>query len=258
MTLAELQHQFRDYLLDRPNQIAALGANAPEVGLAVYHHAYRAQLLACLADTYAKVWSWIGDEGFERAGRRHIDDHPPSSWTLNDYGSSFPDTLAALYPDDPEVAELGRLDWALRRAFDGADAEPVDLTSLAEVDWETARIGFVPTLRLFDITTNCAAIWNALAAEETPPPVERLPAPAAIRVWRLGLAPQFQTIDASERRALDLALAGSTFAEVCAALVRMLDESQVAALAGQWLAAWLREGLVATVASGAASGSDLT
>ena len=52
----------------------------------------------------------------------HVARVPPSSWTLDAYPRDFPATLAPLYPDDPEVAELAVLELALAEAFVGADA----------------------------------------------------------------------------------------------------------------------------------------
>jgi hypothetical protein len=249
MSLIDLQRQFCARLLDAPNAIAdRLAGETAELGLAVYHHAYRAQLVACLADTYEKLWAWLGDESFQAAAERYVAAHPPRSWTLNDYGASFPAFLADLYPDDAEVAELARLDWALRRAFDGEDASPISAADLAEVDWETARFRFTPTLQVFPIRTNCAPIWNALAVEETPPPAAALGEPAAIRVWRLGLAPQFSSMDACEYDSLCRLQAGASFSDLCAHLGETLGEAQATPTIAQVLGTWLNCGLVIAIA----------
>lgn len=247
MSLLALQRGFRDQVLtDHAVDPAALGVG--DEGLAVYRHAYRAQLAACLRDTYEKTWSWLGDDGFDAAAAAHIAAHPPSAWTLADYGATFADTLAALYPDDPEVAELAWIDWALRRAFDGAGAEPVAPESLASVDWETAGVGFVPTLTVRRVETNCAAIWTALAEDETPPPPARLPEPAAVRVWRTELSPQYQTIEAFEADALLRLMAGLSFAGLCAHLAEALgDPDEGARAAGGLLGVWMRDSLIAAI-----------
>jgi len=241
--LARLQEQFRDHLLDRPSDIAA----EIEGDLAVYHHAYRAQLLNCLRDTFEKTWSWLGDDGFEAAARAHIEAHPPSAWTLNVYGEGFDRTLAGLYPDDPEVSELARLEWTLRRAFDGPDADPVEQAALASVDWDQAVLYFVPTLRLGTVTTNCAALWSALAAGDAPPPAERLPAPCGLRVWRQGLSVQFRSLDPAEERALRLALGGADFPELCGVLAADLGEQDGPAEIGRILSLWLQDGMIAEI-----------
>ena len=49
MSLLELQRQFRDHLLDAPSAIAdRISGDSADLGLAGYHHAYRAQRGACL------------------------------------------------------------------------------------------------------------------------------------------------------------------------------------------------------------------
>jgi hypothetical protein len=102
MSLLAIQRGLRDHILvnktDRPEGVAASG----EAGLTVYRHAYRAQLVACLRDTFEQTWSWLGDDGFDAAAASHIAARPPSGWTLDAYGEDFPQTLAGLYPDDPE------------------------------------------------------------------------------------------------------------------------------------------------------------
>jgi hypothetical protein len=249
MSLLELQRQFRAHLLDEASPIAQqLQGDSANLGLAVYHHAYRAQLVACLGDTYEKLWAWLGDDAFQAAADRYVAAHPPQSWTLGDYGATFPEMLAELYPDDPDVAELASLDWALRRAFDGEDAQPIGVADLANVDWEMATFHFTPTLRMFPIRTNCAAIWNALALNETPPAAALLPEPAAIRVWRLGLAPQFFSMDACEHDSLSRLQHGASFSALCAHLGEAFGEDQATLTIGQLLGRWLQDGLVIAIA----------
>ncbi|KRA76395.1 hypothetical protein ASD89_01375 [Caulobacter sp. Root656] len=244
MSLLAVQRGLRDHILvgggDRPTGVAAGG----EAGLAVYRHAYRAQLVACLRDTFEQTWSWLGDDGFDATALSHIAAHPPGGWTLDAYGQDFPVTLAGLYPDDPEVAELAWLDWSLRRAFDGPDADPITPEVLAQVDWESAVLTLSPTLTIGSVATNSAAIWGALAEGEAPPAVERLPAPAAIRVWRQGLSPRYRTIDAFERQALAMVLDGCAFARLCEQLGRPGDTERTVEQVGGLLGAWLQDGLV--------------
>jgi hypothetical protein len=254
MSLIELQRGLRDRILsDRApfaDHVAARHGAPAETRLDVYHHAYRAQLVACLRDSFEKTHAWLGDQAFDDAARAHIEAHPPSSWTLGDYGPDFPDTLKALYPDDPEVAELAWLDWSLRRAFDGQDAEPISQEALAAIDWDAAVLALPPTLVVGEVTTNCALIWGAIAEDQTPPPAERLPAPAAIRVWRLELSPRYRTIEAPERKAIAMVTAGAPFGQVCAMLSEGLDEAAAAQSLGALLATWLQDGLICGVVGG--------
>lgn len=247
MSLLALQRDFLGFLLNQPSNIpvAVNGNGGP--GLAVYHNAYSAQLVACLKDSYERLWAWLGDDAFEAAARQHIVANAPTSWTLGDYGVGFAQTVDSLYPDDPEVAEIAALDWALRRAFDGPDAPPFDPALLAEVDWDEAVIGMVPTLELLPVTTNCGAIWNAISAGDDVPSAQMLPEPGWVRVWRVDLQPHFATIEGTEMDAIRLAASGISFARLCDRLAEKVGLEAAVDTAGGYLSSWLQGGLIADI-----------
>jgi hypothetical protein len=248
MSLASMQRDFTAWLVDAPNHVACyLGASA-EDGLAVYHHAYRAQLVDCLRDTHEKCAAWLGEDAFQQAALHHIERHPPKSWTLGRYGRDFAASLSTLYPDDREVAELAWLDSTLRQAFEGPDAAPVDLATLHDLDWETAILHFVPTLTIGRSLTNSAAIWSAIAQGDAPPAAQLLPQAGALLVWRRDLSPHFRSIEAHEQATLTLALAGRSFGALCATLVDELGEEAGAAIATELLRTWLGDGLITEIA----------
>ncbi|WP_010217740.1 HvfC/BufC N-terminal domain-containing protein [Sphingomonas sp. PAMC 26621] len=247
MSLLALQRTFVDFLLDQPTDLPVAVSGSAGPGLAVYHNAYRAQLVACLKDSYERLWAWLGDDAFASAARHHIDRHAPTSWTLSDYGVGFAETINALYPDDPEVAEIAALDWALRRAFDGADAAPFAPARLIEIDWDDAVIHFVPTLALLPVKTNCGAIWTAIAASEDVPAARILPQPAWVRVWRVDMQPHFATIEATETDAIRLAATGESFARLCDHLAETIGMEEAVLVAGRCLSSWLQDGLIADI-----------
>lgn len=246
MNLLALQRNLRDHLIQGSADIGREIRGDPSARLAVYHHAYRSQLMDCLRDTFERVWTWLGDTSFETAGQKHIELHPPHGWTLAEYGNGFNRTLKDLYPNDPELAELAWLDWSLRRAFDGPDANSLEAADLNRADWNTAVLCLVPTLRIAPISTNCAAIWTALSEGKSPPGVQRLPAPVALRVWRVGLTPRFRSIDAIEQQALQMVIEGATFATICAT-IESVAHSKAAEVAGNFLASWLQDGLITSI-----------
>jgi hypothetical protein len=155
--------------------------------------------------------------------------------------------LALLYPGDAEVEELAWLDWRLRRAFDGPDSVPLDPADLADVDWDRAVLTFVPTLSLGVVTTNCAAIWSAMAENGMPPAAEPLMEPAHVRVWRQDLSSRFKTISPMEAIALELGMDGATFGEICECAIAAPDEAQAMAAASEILTAWLADGVICKI-----------
>jgi hypothetical protein len=247
MTLIELQRDLRAWLV-RDDMAAAgrIGGGAGP-GLRVYQNNYRAQLVACLEDSFARTRDWIGKEAFHQAVVVHVERVPPSGWTLDAYPRDFPATLALLYPDDPEVAELGWIECALGEAFVGSDAPAVATDGLGAIDWDRAVLHFTPTLDLGPLSTNVAAIWTALAAGEMPSAVELLPEPGAILVWRQDYVPRFRAIDQIEQQALLAARAGLSFANLCEAIVAAHGQEDGIARAGQLLGQWLADGLITDV-----------
>ena len=239
MSLLALQRDFSAWLRD-----GDADADAAAPGMRIYQNNYRAALVACLEDAFAHTRAWIGEEAFARAVVEHVCRVPPSSWTLDAYPRDFPGTLAFLYPDDPEVAELAGLELALADAFVGGDALPLTHEDARNIDWDQAVLHFVPTLDLRPATTNAHAIWLALAEEKLPPRVEALAGPRALLIWRQDLVSRFRLIDAREEQAVALARSGLAFADLCAAVVAVEGEAAGIALAGQWLGRWLADGLL--------------
>jgi hypothetical protein len=248
MSLALLQRAFRSWLVDGSDAAVARIGAAARPGLLVYQNNYRSQLVDCLEDAFARVKLWLGDAGFLAAAVAHIDRVPPSAWTLDAYPRHFPETLAALYPDDPEIAELAWLDRALAEAFAGPDASTLVPEALSEIDWDDATLHLAPTIAIARVETNAAAIWSALSAGETPPAAEQLAEPAALLVWRSGFTPCFRTVDRNEHIALRQIIADPSFATLCAAMVEQFGEADGIAVAGACFAQWLGDGLLVDTA----------
>jgi hypothetical protein len=249
MTLLALQREFRSWLTAESVDAGARLEADPAPGLSVYLNNYRSSLMGCLAESFPVTRAWLGDEAFEAAAANHIDRQPPHSWTLDAYAIDLPDTVALRYPEDPEIADLARLECALGLAFVGPDADPIDPTTLAAIDWDTAVLRFIPTFQLLDVTTNAAAIWSAITAEEQPPAAELLLEPARIAIWRNALTPAFRTIDVDETAAIALMTSGRSFGALCATLVDRHGEENGPAMAGAFLGQWLRDGIVHAIVS---------
>ena len=248
MSLLAMQRDMRAWLVREDEPAAARLGTAAAPGLRVHQNNYRAQLIACLAETFPCTRDWIGQEAFDAALATHIDCVPPSSWTLDAYPRDLPATLASLYPGDPEVAELAWLECALGEAFVGPDAEPLTAADLDGVDWDAAVLRFTPTLDLGELTTNAPAIWSALAHDEVPPALELLAEPGAILVWRNAQVSHFRAIDQVERQALLWSRAGMSFSELCEAMVASWGEQEGIARAGTLLGQWIADGLITGIA----------
>ncbi|GAA0328213.1 DNA-binding domain-containing protein [Sphingomonas oligophenolica] len=247
MSLIALQRDMRAWLTREDDGAAERFGDCAVPGLRIYQNNYRAQLAACLEESFARTRDWIGGKAFHELVVAHVERVPPSSWTLDAYPRDFPETIALLYPADPEIAELAWLDRALGEAFVGPDAAALLPGDLAGIDWDRAVLHLTPTVDMGDLTTNATAIWSALAAGEAPPGVAFLPEPGAILVWREDQVSRFRAIDPYERQALLSMRAGLPFATLCATMVDMLGEEKGIDCAGQLLGQWLRDGIIVAI-----------
>ncbi len=255
MKLLELQRALRDRLLDDD-----LDHEDSSPGVQVYRNAYRARLMDALHTSFARTLYWIGDEAFATAATDYVINHPPHSWTLDDYGEAFPDALATLFANDPEVGELAWLEWYLQRAFAALDGPVLDANGMAaqtlshagaygeaDCDWDTLTFELVSSFAERAVHTQCAALWRAIADETAPPSVMRLQAPAHLIVWRQGYSPHFKVVDAAERAALDAIANGCTFGELCARHAAEIGDTEAVTKIGTWLGQWIGVGLLAQV-----------
>jgi hypothetical protein len=231
-------------------QIQACAPPSADERLGVYCDAYRARLTDALRDTYGHSARYLGEEAFSELAHDYIESHTPQSHSIRWYGNGLPEWLRANRRREDEVAELAALDWALRAAFDSADAAPLcpaDLAALSAADWD--RIGFRlhPAFQLLEIRSNTVALWHALDRDEPPPALQKLAQPAVLLVWRRELQPHFRTLEDEEARALRELHRGTRFSAVCAGLAQSRAPQDAAALAGQWLSRWVEDALLVGV-----------
>lgn len=253
MSLQTLQATFQQHLL--AGDAAVLAAVRPGgIGagrrLAIYHRAYRARLIDTLRDSFGHTLMYLGSDAFDDAALGHVERNPSCHASLRWYGESFPQSLSAAFAQQPEVAELARLDWALRHAFDGPDAEPLALADLAALPpdaWGRIGFGLHPTSARLCLHHNTLALWQALDQDEAPPPAAPLAVAGELLIWRRGHQPHFRSLQPLEAAALDHLQAGWSFARTCEALAADQGHADVAAATGALLRRWIDEGLLCSV-----------
>lgn len=245
MNLIASQRAMRDLLLAPADPDVT---SAP--GQFVYRNAYRERLLDTLRSRFEMTCAWTGSDSFDAAARHHIILHPPGSWTLDAYGATFPDTLAGLFGDNPEVAELAWLEWHMAQAFAAADVAPAaigELAAVPEQQWAAAQFLLAPGVAIRPVGTDCASLFVALRDGEMPARCDRLDAPGGLLVWRKRLTPQFRVFEAVEHDALAALLAGRTFGEICARIEEARTPDAVIATIGSLLGTWLADGLIGEI-----------
>jgi hypothetical protein len=253
MELRQLQREMQRALLGEENRIEACIADTPplakEARLHIYRHAYAARLIEALGDHYPVLHQILGDEDFEALGAAFVRAHPSVHRSIRWYGREVAAFLRmeAPFAEQPILAEIAAFEWCLAEAFDSADESVLDRSALASVEpaeWGTLAFRFHPSVRRLAFEWNAAAAWKAVSAEETPPAPERSAEVVEWLIWRRDLENYFRSLDSVEVIALDAALEGRNFAQICDALAVRLPEDEVPLRAATLIAAWLDVGLL--------------
>lgn len=209
--------------------------------LGIYHHAYRARMAEVLADSFAKINLYMGSDAFEAEATAFAVAHPPLTRRLGRYGADLPNFLAERYAHNPELFELAQLDWDLRECFDGPDIPALDAASAASdvaQSWLTRSAPLHPSVRLRKLSTNAVQLWKAIDDDHEVPAPVTLEVPRTLLVWRKGLQPHFQTLDAAPAQFIACLSEGQSIWQTCEALPELAAPEAL----GSWLQAWWAEG----------------
>lgn len=251
-TLAACQADFMAQVLEDGRPLPNGWTPRQAAGLAIYRNAYRARLVDALRDTYERTARWVGEDAFCAAAAHHIIQTPPNSWTLDHVAEGFVEVLEQLFANDPEVAELAWLEWAMHRAFVAADVVPLDAARFAaasadfeEEDWGSLKLKFLPSVHLRDMGNDVAELWSALDSDDFTAQNYVLPEPTPMLAWREGLRPTFMSLTKSEGQALGLMLDGVCYGAMVECLANAIGEEEAVMQAGAMLGRWLGNGLIA-------------
>ena len=138
------------------------GAPAPK-RFSVYRNNIIVSLKDAMSDGFPAVKSLVGDAFFAAMTDVFIRKNPPQSPILATYGDSF----AAFVKDFPPAASLpylsdvAALEYALRRAYHAADAQPVFAQEFENPNVFSAKIAFAPAVAMLSSTFPVSDIRTA-------------------------------------------------------------------------------------------------
>lgn len=254
--LAQRQQAFLAAILDDRAPLPEGWGNLQAAGMGVYRGNYRSALMGVLADTYERTQRYVGEKPFRQVSMHHVITNPPAGWTIDEAGSGFDGTCAQLFKDNPEVAELAWLEWAMRDLATAPDSEPLTAQDFAaasaefgDEDWGELRLAFQPRAAVRLVEHDLDAMWRALADEDGEHPDPALPAPQACLAWREGERPTFLLVEPDHAAAFAAMQGGASYGEVIGVLLGDAEATpeaiqQAAMRAGEMLGSWLQEGLI--------------
>lgn len=253
--LRTMQQQLAEAMLAQPMpHVASLCGDAmadDASRLAIYHHGYRIRLREALAVEFPGLRLLAGRR-FVALLDDYVATHPSTHFNIRWHGKGLASFLATTPPwsEQPALAEMAQLDWAISTAFDAADhpaADPHDLARVPPDAWATMSLRILPNARLVRATGNIEAFRRAADHDDRRPGLRRRRRPQTLLVWRPALDVRYRSLAPDESAALQVAMQGGTFAQLCECMAELRRPEAALPRVASLLMQWLGEGLIGSV-----------
>ena len=256
-SLIDIQQNFQNYLLDKSQPIIEEIISTPKISaqtrMDVYENAYRLRLIESLADNFIGLQGLTGDEQFDTLARDYIDAIPSVYKNIRWYGDRMVEFLSNQSPwkSQPVLAEMASADWNILLAFDSPDASCIDenaIMALPAQAWTSLKFEFHPSLKRVDVTHNVFKFRKQFLdeSEEIVAP-EKLDHLTTWLIWRYQLKQLYRSMDVDEAWAIEQALMGVPFPELCEGLCEWIDAEHAAGRAAGFLKQWVTDGLITQI-----------
>lgn len=223
----------------------------PEEQLQIYAYAYFARLHDVLASELPATAHLLGDEAFASMLRAFLRDHPSATYTLDRVSEPLPAWLEAQgEPLWAAAADIVRVERGMDSAFDAPPSGRADADALAALPpdaWATARLHFVPALRLLSLEHD---VIPAMEAARQGMPADAPERRAAwVAVYRTNFRRRRSPLSRPQFLLLQALVDGACLGEALEALALggevALDE--LLPQIGGWFQQWVAEGWVAEI-----------
>jgi len=256
MSVVQQQQQLAAAIRDGADA-GSLLAGDYTLGLDVYRQAYRARLVAALTDNYTVLARALGDEAFDALGRAYLaaqpSRHPSIRWFGHELAGFMAEANDELVPH-PSLVDFAAMDWALRGAFDAAEApllDPATLAALSPDDWAGLVLHLHPSAQRVRLGHAIEPAWRLLrewgleSGEDQPDLPEPVPHEHVLLTWRQAGETRWRSLEPLEAALLQAVAEGAPFALLCERAAAELEDTEEAAPAViSALQQWLGDGLL--------------
>lgn len=163
------QQAFEAALLDPtlpvPNGLSDGAAHPAGRRFDVYRNNVAVSLTQAMHIAFPVITKLLGDENMDGLAGIFLRAHPPSSPLMMHYGQAFPAFLANMdqLAHLGYLADIARLELAIRRAYHAGDAAPLDPDLLASADPDAlmrAKVSFAPAVQIIRSDWPIFDIWR--------------------------------------------------------------------------------------------------
>lgn len=256
MSVVEQQRKLAAAIRDGAEAQGLLGGDFV-LGLEVYRHAYRARLAAALADNYTVLARALGDEAFDALAQAYIAARPSRHPSIRWFGHELAAFMAAANDElvpHASLVDFAAMDWALRGAFDAAEAELLDMATLAALgpdDWAGLVLRLHPSAQRVTLAHAIEPAWRVLRewdpdnGTDQPDLPEPVPHEHVLLAWRQHGETRWRSLEPLEAALLQAVAEAAPFALLCERAAAELGNAETAAPAVIGvLQRWLADGLL--------------
>lgn len=220
---------------------------SPEVRLSVYGDGYGYRLIDALSENYPAVHTLMGDDDFFAMSYAYMDAFPSKHFSLRFFGSELEAFLKDYLPDLPVIAEMAKFEWRLRNSFDAKDDLPLGMDALQQIPlekWGGVSFIFHDSVSWTTLEWNTPQLWSAIEEGSEPIPPEKMDNPQIWLVWRKELLNYYRSLDVDEAWAINAAMQGESFENLCQGVCEWIDEEHAPARVAGFLSQWIEDQLL--------------
>lgn len=256
-SLQEVQESLQNFLLfENINPVKcyidATETLPAESRLNIYGNAYILRLTEALATNYPFLKSCLGESSFNTLAINYIQKYPSQYRSIRWFGDNLSEFMKNQieYQSSYYLYEIAKLEWILTLVFDAKDRAIFsldDMTSIDPADWPDIKFKFHPSVRQDEFKWNIVEFWQSCLNQEKPISLKEYHEPISWIFWRKDLMNHFHSLSKHESWALNVAMAGATFGEICEGLCQYMNESDVGTTAASVLKNWIASGLISNI-----------
>lgn len=250
--LHQLQQKLQEYLLSGNqaiyHDVISTEKVSGDIRLKIYADAYRLRLQDALRVNFPVLAEYLGREKFDSLSQIYIEQYPSTFRSIRWYGDKLADFLLQNNICPAYFSELAKFEWAMSLAFDASDHDVIlieDIAKISPSQWPSMQLQWHPSVHRLTSQWNVVPLWKAVKELKPYHDFNLHSQKDEWIIWRKEFCTQFHSLSVDQAWAIDAAMRGASFGEICLGLLSWVNEDAIASHAASLLKGWINQGFIA-------------